>query len=389
MYKILLLTVLAMCSVQLTGQGIEFFEGTWEEAKAKAKAEDKIIFVDAYASWCGPCKRMAKNVFTQPKVGTFHNNNFINLKLDMEKRQSDDFKRAGFGVSAYPTLFYIDYTGELLQRAVGGQDVNGLIDLGKDALKKVDRTAQYEKLYEDGDRNPELVYNYIKALNQASKSSAKVANSYLRGKKAFKDSFDLKIIFEATQAVDSKAFELLVENKSAIENVVGADRVEAKIIAACQTTAARAIEFEYLELIATASEQLEKLSKEKAEKFKGESTINYAFEFRDKDLFTQTAANYTKKVINKDAQALIGLSKKAIVTFEDDKDILNLGVGWAKQATKADDGVETMLYYAQVLDKAGKKKEALKVAKKAQKKVGENNKLLQQKVKALIQRIEG
>lgn len=45
------------------GQGIEFFHGTWEEALEQAQIQDKVIFVDAYTTWCGPCKRMSKNVF--------------------------------------------------------------------------------------------------------------------------------------------------------------------------------------------------------------------------------------------------------------------------------------------------------------------------------------
>ena len=57
--------------------GITFFEGTYEEALELAKSERKIILIDAYASWCGPCKVMAKNVFTQAEVGDFYNNNFI------------------------------------------------------------------------------------------------------------------------------------------------------------------------------------------------------------------------------------------------------------------------------------------------------------------------
>ena len=66
------------------GQGIDFHHGTWKEALAEAQKQDKLVFIDAYAKWCGPCKKMAKNVFTLSEVGDFYNENFINVKLDME-----------------------------------------------------------------------------------------------------------------------------------------------------------------------------------------------------------------------------------------------------------------------------------------------------------------
>ena len=53
---------------QLTfGQGIDFFHGTWKEAMEKAEKEDKILFVDAFAKWCGPCKTMSKASFYSGK----------------------------------------------------------------------------------------------------------------------------------------------------------------------------------------------------------------------------------------------------------------------------------------------------------------------------------
>ncbi|MEO1449252.1 MAG: thioredoxin family protein, partial [Bacteroidota bacterium] len=53
--------LLSLCSMAM-GQGIDFKSGTWDEIKAMAAESDKPIFVDAYTTWCGPCKWMAANL---------------------------------------------------------------------------------------------------------------------------------------------------------------------------------------------------------------------------------------------------------------------------------------------------------------------------------------
>ena len=64
-------------------QGIEFFHGSFQEAKELAARENKIIFVDAYTTWCGPCKRMAKMVFPQAVVGDYFNANLLCQDFDV------------------------------------------------------------------------------------------------------------------------------------------------------------------------------------------------------------------------------------------------------------------------------------------------------------------
>jgi thiol:disulfide interchange protein len=110
--------------------GIKFTEASWKEILQKAKAEKKVIFFDAYASWCGPCKMLQKNVFTQKSVGDLYNSKFINVKMDMEKGEGQSLS-AVYPLEAYPTLMFIDGNGRVLKKVVGGMSAEDLIALGK------------------------------------------------------------------------------------------------------------------------------------------------------------------------------------------------------------------------------------------------------------------
>lgn len=110
--------------------GIQFTEASWKEILKKAKAEKKVIFLDAYASWCGPCKLLQKNVFTKKAVGDFYNEKFINVKMDMEKGEGPALSQV-YPLEAYPTLLFIDGNGKILKKVLGLQTPENLIAIGK------------------------------------------------------------------------------------------------------------------------------------------------------------------------------------------------------------------------------------------------------------------
>lgn len=118
--------------------GIQFYQGTWSEVLEEAKKENKLIFVDCYAVWCGPCKAMAKKVFTKDQVGVYFNENFINYKLNMETPQGKEFaKRFGKDVpiKGYPTMFFIDSEEEIQHRIEGKHNAQQLLKQGKKVVK--------------------------------------------------------------------------------------------------------------------------------------------------------------------------------------------------------------------------------------------------------------
>ncbi len=257
------------------GQGIEFFQGTWKEGLAKAKAEGKLVFVDAYAEWCGPCKSMAKNVFTKSEVGEFFNVNFINLKLDMEKADGVSFGHE-YPVRAYPTLFFIDGDGKEIKKVVGGQQVQSLLSAAADANKKNDKSGQFEEKYKAGDRSYDLMYNYIKALNAVEKPSLKISNDFLNSNPAITEEQKLTFTMEAAIDADSKLFDVVIANKEKLMALLTQKVYEEKCRKSLDKAHIKAMEFEVEDMVYKNAEKAEKtLGKEAGEKWGLKSKMNF------------------------------------------------------------------------------------------------------------------
>ena len=133
--KYIFLFIIFSFSVLIHAQGVDFFEGSWHEALALAKKENKIIFVDAYTPWCHPCKRLKKEIFPQKKAGDYYNKNFINLSINLEDWLGLVFSLY-YKVNAYPTLLFIDPEGKIILESKGFKNVYNLIKLGKRAISK-------------------------------------------------------------------------------------------------------------------------------------------------------------------------------------------------------------------------------------------------------------
>lgn len=160
MKKILVVFAL-LASVTLSAQeGIKFEHGTWTQTVAKAKAENKLIFLDVYTQWCGPCYNMSKNIFTLYSVGSFYNDNFINIKLDAENGEGVEIAKK-YKVNSYPTYLFIDPKTEAVVHASGGnQPAETFIYIGKSALDPKLRSTYLESEWTKGNKSPEFLLAY-------------------------------------------------------------------------------------------------------------------------------------------------------------------------------------------------------------------------------------
>lgn len=239
MIKIAFLFLLPFC---IYASGINFTQDNWDNIMELAKEQDKIIFLDAYAEWCGPCKLMSAKVFTDTEVGSFFNNNFINVKIDMEKGEGLKL-RAQYQITAYPTLLFITPNGEIIQKKIGALNAHDFLLLGKSAFRNYDRSDFYAQQYEEGNREITFLLAYIKSLNKVEKSPIKVANDFLSNHTDPFTEQELLLIYESAVEIDSKVFEEFIAHYKEISNLVDAQSLDDKILKACIHTARKAQEY--------------------------------------------------------------------------------------------------------------------------------------------------
>lgn len=367
MRRILFFTLLIVCTTHsIKGQGIEFFHGTWKDALAKAKAEDKLLFVDAFAKWCGPCKAMAKNVFTQQKVGDYFNANFINLKLDMEEADGVTFGHK-YPVSAYPTLFFLDGEGKVVKIIKGGQQAEGLISLGEDALKKNDKSGKFEEKYLAGDRSYDLMLSYVKALNAAGKPSLKISNEYLNSMPTITESQRLSFILEAAVDADSKLFDQVLASKSKIIAIAGQALFEEKCKMACQQAVNKAIEFEMESLLEETLDKARKAFPDQADVFSAKANMQYYKSFNNNSKYMQAYRTLAKKG-DDNADVLKFIVQDILKFYKDQARMVEDAVSYAGKIYELKNDMESLNMYCSLLITNKEVDKAIKTATEAKEK---------------------
>ncbi|PKQ63261.1 hypothetical protein BZG01_16190 [Labilibaculum manganireducens] len=199
-------------------QGINFEHGTFTEALAKAKAENKPMFIDVFTSWCGPCKKLSKEVFTQKAVGDYFNKSFVSFKLQTDKKETDNKEIADrYHVTAYPTLMWVDGEGELLHLAVGFHEVDKLLTEAKKVFDEDKRVGSSITKWNNGDHSLSVAMNYF-AFDKNSKGEFE---EYFKGlsEKQKLDSLTFEMISDVRLDTDGDVFAFVVRHRKDYQKV--------------------------------------------------------------------------------------------------------------------------------------------------------------------------
>jgi thioredoxin-related protein len=160
-------------------QSIKWTEGlSWEQVKAKAKAENKYIFVDCYATWCGPCKVMDKDVYPLDIVGQAMNDKFISVKVQMDSVESDPinikqlYPTAGaferdYKISGFPSYLFFAPDGTVLHKGTGSKTPDEFIQLIRDSLDPYKQLFTQAKILREGKMDINLVPTFIQRIKDS------------------------------------------------------------------------------------------------------------------------------------------------------------------------------------------------------------------------------
>ena len=183
MKKILLVIIFSISFTLYAQEGIKFQNTTFKEILAKAKSEKKLIFLDAFASWCGPCKMMEKNIFPLKSVSDYYNANFINARFDMEKGEGREIAMK-YAVRSYPTYLFLNGDGELVMKNYGYMGEQDFLTIAKEANDPKLKNSSYKELFEKGEMNPDFLMNMMKQYAESDYELAKkVSERYFSVKK--------------------------------------------------------------------------------------------------------------------------------------------------------------------------------------------------------------
>ncbi|WP_298734160.1 thioredoxin family protein [uncultured Chitinophaga sp.] len=114
---------------------ITFVDGKWKEVAAQARKSGKYIFVDAYTTWCLPCRQLKNVTFKDEAAAAYFNEHFINCAFDMEKGEGIQLADQ-WEIMAYPALLFFTPEGKMIMKQVGYIDGKQLLAFGKQALAR-------------------------------------------------------------------------------------------------------------------------------------------------------------------------------------------------------------------------------------------------------------
>lgn len=230
MKKIISFAICILFTFPLLAQhGVNFRDLSYEQALEQAKLENKLLFIDCYTEWCGPCKKMMNEVFPQKAAGDFFNPRFVSVKFDMEKGEGKELSKK-FDVHAYPTFLIVRTDGTVQHKLTGSSDLEGFIERVQKGLEEENTLPYQHQLYAKGEMSKQQLLAYKECLSEAN-DKEKAAQIYNELLEQLSDSDKMQKEFwgiyeDRSCQIGTPLFNYLLSNLTSIRENVGVEKVD-------------------------------------------------------------------------------------------------------------------------------------------------------------------
>lgn len=210
-------------------EGVNFRDLSYAEALAQAKTEKKLVFIDCYTTWCGPCKNMTNNIFPQKAAGDYFNPRFVCVKYDMEKGEGKELAEK-FDVHAYPSFLIVRPDGTVQHKLVGGSGLEEFIKRVEKGMNEETSLLYQTQLYEKGEMDKQQLLAYKECLSEADdvQQAAKVYNELmeqLTDTEKVQEEY-WSIYEDESCVIGSPVFDFLLAHLPVVRENVGAEKVD-------------------------------------------------------------------------------------------------------------------------------------------------------------------
>lgn len=334
-----------------------------EAARQKASDQQLMMFVDVYATWCGPCKVMDREVYTDPVVADYMNANFVNVRMDGETDYGRKYAEEQ-QLEGYPSMYIFSRDGEPVSKIIGFTAAEELVPLLKGTIENYKVVRLYQTKYERGTLENGEFEKYITVVREMGKQdeSEKLASEYMdRIIDSRLSESDIRVV-AFYMDLEDQWWPDFSSNKQRLKKALGEDYMLAmeKIY---NNTLVHAVDEDNIQLISKMSNELVPLVEGEATSSWDLRSLPFIQYYYYTDQVDELIAYVDQRIASDrkgDHQWLYGAASQ--ITDMDQQylteELLNKGVEWFQACIDMDEQFDYFFYHGMVLFFLQKREEA-------------------------------
>jgi thioredoxin-related protein len=331
-YLLFLFFIFCLHNAVAQNKGLQFQELSYEQALQKSAAEKKPVFLFGYATWCHFCEYMKDSVLITEAVGNFYNQNFICIKIDLEK-EGKSLNQKTIRAKSFPVLLFMNAQGEMLHRVTGKKDAQDFLQIGNDAIDSTKQLRTFIYKYRDGKLSPQQTYEYFKMIDRAGMDNQPLINNYLTliPEEKLTATYSWKIMYELFRDIEQPCMKVVLDHRADYTAKYTADSIDNKIMGLYINALMNKVQMLDSNGYTSIQEKLRASKIDLAEKIIAFADLNKMKMKGEWEAYFRNAVLFVDQYAKNDYRRLNDI---AYNVFEKayDKDLLRKAEGWSKTA---------------------------------------------------------